>query len=274
MMFKTRQMPPLVREEKEVLDPEMLYLTYEELEEIVQGNIERFEVTFDHIPLPEPGEKDYNINQYMEKDGRQYRQLHFTDTLTKKEYYMGYTYAPYGWDFPCNINFNPNGVIFVDESVLKEKPSLFDIKSKTFVECDEKGKSAKKIMRIYSRMGLDKEFCIETTDIPDERLMELKERFQKMKDSPFDMWDLQLLIIPTCIEYKVKDDVLWSWIHNPKTKVKTRKPTVTQAQTNKKIANLSRSLVESLVDKYSISSYDEFTCPIIRDIAKELKFFG
>lgn len=273
MIFKTRQMPPLVREEKEALDPEMLYLTYEELEEIVQGNIERFDVVFDHIPLPEPGEKDYNINQYMEKDGRQYRQVHFTDTLTKKDYHMGYTYAPYGWEFPLNINFEPNDVIFVDESVLEEKISIFEVKPKKRIEYSEKGKKTTKMMRIYSRMGLEKKFCIETTDIPEERLIELKEKFQKMKDSAFCMWDLQLLIIPTCIEYKVNDDALWAWIHNPKTKVKTRKPAAKQSQTNKKIANLSRSLVEDLVEKHSISSYDGFTCPIIRDIAKELKFF-
>lgn len=267
MTIKTRKMPPLIREEKEQLDPELLYLTYEELEKIVCGSFKRFKVTFDQIPSPLPDESDYNPNNYREKDGREYRQVTFIDNETKKEYHMGYTYAPYGWEFPESINSEPTDIVFVDESVIADKKNVFDFKPKERKKLSEKNQKAKKLMRQYKRMALTKTFVFEDSDIPDHKLRDLKKQLKGFKNN-FSMADLQLLIIPVCIEYKIENGSLWVWVRDSK----DFKP---RNQLNsKKIMTLSENLIDSLVEKYSITSYDNFTCPIIKDIAKELKYFG
>lgn len=273
MTVKTRKMPPIVREKKEELDPNFLHLTYEELEEIVCGNNPRFKVLFDHIPLPEVGETGYNINLYMEKDGREYRQFHFIDTKTEKEYHLNYTYAPYGWEFPDNINDKPDDILFVDESVLKEKPSVFNIKFIKEKEFSLIGKQAKMLMRQYSKMTPKQKFNIETTDIPYKRLNEVRDSFKKLeKSGSYSFYDLQLLIIPVCLEYKIESGELWRWVRDSKKNLKIRKPAI-KTESNKKIIKLSQQLIESLIEQHSISSYEDFTCPIIRNIAKELNVF-
>lgn len=274
MTAKTRTMPPLVRESSPKLDPNILYLTYEELSEIIYNNLDRFNTTFNSIPQPEVGETDYNVNDYIEDDGRQMRTAVFTDTLTDKEYSFCYVWSnEWGYDFPNSMFDKPEGIEFVDESVLFKK-SVHNTKKKTRNKHSSEIKDVKMMMRRYKRMGSTKDFDFKTTDIPDERLKELVDSWNAMKNTPFSLFHLQLLLIPTCIEYKIRDRHLWAWIQSKKTfrvrKTKSNKSKVD----NKKIINLSEQLVNSLIEKYDISSYEDFTCPIIRDMAKELKIFG
>ena len=180
---------------------------------------------------------------------------------------MNYTYAPYGWDFPESINSEPTDIVFVDESVIADKKNVFDFKPKERKKLSEKNQKAKKLMRQYKRMALTKTFVFEDSDIPDHKLRDLKKQLKGFKNN-FSMADLQLLIIPVCIEYKIENGSLWVWVRDSK----DFKP---RNQLNsKKIMTLSENLIDSLVEKYSITSYDNFTCPIIKDIAKELKYFG
>lgn len=274
MTVKTRIMPPLVRETIQ-LDPNILYLTYAELEEILyNNNTERFVTTFDSIPLPEPGETDYNVNNYIEDDGRQMRTVEFTDKLTNKEYSFCYVWSSeWGYDFPNTMFNSPDGVEFVDESVLAKK-TFGNIKRKERIAHSEKAKKAKQMMRLYNRMNLIKEFDFKTTDIPDERLKSLVDSWNAMKDQKFGIYDLQLLLIPTCIEYKIGNAKLWAWVQTKKTFKVRKNKSAKKSVDSKAITALSQQLIDSLIERYYITSYDDFTCPIIRDIAKELKVFG
>lgn len=40
-----------------------------------------------------------------------------------------------------------------------------------------------------------------------------------------------------------------------------------------KMIELSRELIFSLIERYDIKSYEEFTCPIVKNMAIELEVF-
>tara|TARA_Y100000588_G_scaffold71880_2_gene73972 strand:- start:7065 stop:7214 length:150 start_codon:yes stop_codon:yes gene_type:complete len=42
---------------------------------------------------------------------------------------------------------------------------------------------------------------------------------------------------------------------------------------SEKMIELSRELVLSIIERYDIKSYDEFTCPIVKNMAIELEVF-
>jgi hypothetical protein len=185
-----------------------LQLTKKELHRLVSGDLdERFEEIFNDIPFYHEDyvrSKGETHRSYVEDDGREFRWYTFKDTQTGIEYTINYTYHP-EWD--NDITDLPNGIEIVEKSVLfPEVPVVVPAPVLT----PEQQANAD----MWAQYRAIKSECkvIEKKEKLQVPSAKIKEILAFLKTSKFSLMDLQNLIIPVCIEYKLEEKSFWQWI--------------------------------------------------------------
>jgi hypothetical protein len=185
-----------------------LQLTKKELHRLVSGDLdERFEEIFNDIPFYHEDyvrSKGETHRSYVEDDGREFRWYTFKDTQTGIEYTINYTYHP-EWD--NDITDLPSGIEIVEKSVLfPEVPVVVPAPVLT----PEQQANAD----MWAQYRAIKSECkvIEKKEKLQVPSAKIKEILAFLKTSKFSLMDLQNLIIPVCIEYKLEEKSFWQWI--------------------------------------------------------------
>lgn len=183
-------------------------LTEKELEQIMKGNVDRFDTVFDDIPMyhpdhvRQPGETH---RSYVEDDGREYRWFIFKDLQTNEEYYVNYTYNP-DWD---NDIMDYQDVEIVEKSVLNLLEEPKPVVAPEPVLTPEQ-KADKELWAKYQAIESETKPVEEKLkDIPKTTIKDITE-FLKL--GSFNMYQLRAKIIPVCIEYKVEQQSLWQHV--------------------------------------------------------------
>lgn len=185
-----------------------LKFTKYELERLVCDNLDyRFKKIFDDIPMyhedhvPEPGETH---RSYVEDDGREYRWYIFKDTQTGIKYTINYTYHR---DWPADFFDMPDGIEIVAESVLfPPVPVVEPVKVLTPEE------QANADMWVQYRAIAAECKVVEKKEKLKVPAAKIKEILDFLKTTKFSMRDLQNMVIPVCIEYKLEEKSFWTWI--------------------------------------------------------------
>lgn len=194
-------------------NPITLQLTYKDLREIMrEDHEERFKVIFDDIPY---NHEDYvrtkgeTHRSFVEDDGREMRWFIFKDLVTDIEYYFNYTYhRDWSVDLPSDMFDAPKGIEFVEKSVLFPEPEPAPIKEpiltplhKAVRDLNSKYKAIEPECKILAPK--------EKLQVPSKKIKEVL-AFLKRKD--WSSYDLQMLLTPICIEYKIDRDSFWQWL--------------------------------------------------------------
>jgi hypothetical protein len=185
-----------------------LQLTKKELQRLVSGDLdERFEEIFNDIPFYHEDyvrTKGETHRSYIEDDGREYRWYIFKDTQTGIEYTINYTFNP-EWD--NDISDLPKGIEIVDKSVLfPEVPVVIPAPVLT----PEQQANAD----MWAQYRAIKSECkvVEKKEKLKVPSAKIKEILAFLKTSKFSLMDLQNMVIPVCIEYKLEEKSFWTWI--------------------------------------------------------------
>jgi hypothetical protein len=190
-----------------------LKLTHKEVENLINNRFddERFEVTFDDIPMYH---KDHVIakgethRDYTEDDGREFRWFIFTDKVTGLEHHINYTYHK---DWPNDIFDIPDSIEVVEK---KEESDIY-VAPKPVVEPEvilsPEEQADKDLWNRY--LAVEPE-C--TVVIPKEKLKvpsaTIKEVLRFIKEEKYNARQLRAVVIPLCIEYKFEHASFWKWI--------------------------------------------------------------
>jgi len=190
-----------------------LKLTYKEVENLINNRFddERFEVTFDDIPMYH---KDHVIakgethRDYTEDDGREFRWFIFIDKVTGLEHHINYTYHK---DWPNDIFDIPDSIEVVEK---KEESDIY-VAPKPVVEPEiilsPEAQADKDLWNRYLAVEAE---CIAVA--PKEKLKvpsaTIKEILAFLKTQKFNGYQLRAVIIPVCIEYKLEHASFWKWI--------------------------------------------------------------
>jgi hypothetical protein len=185
-----------------------LQLTKKELQLLVCGDLDdRFEEIFNDIPFYHEDyvrTKGETHRSYIEDDGREYRWYIFKDTQTGIEYTINYTFNP-EWD--NDISDLPKGIEIVDKSVLfPEVPVVIPAPVLT----PEQQANAD----MWAQYRAIKSECkvVEKKEKLKVPSAKIKEILAFLKTSKFSLMDLQNMVIPVCIEYKLEEKSFWTWI--------------------------------------------------------------
>jgi hypothetical protein len=185
-----------------------LQLTKKELHRLVSGDLdERFEEIFNDIPFYHEDyvrSKGETHRSYVEDDGREFRWYTFKDTQTGVEYTINYTYHP-EWD--NDITDLPKGIEIVEKSVLfPEVPVVIPAPVLT----PEQQANAD----MWAQYRAIKSECkvVEKKEKLKVPSAKIKEILAFLKTSKFSLMDLQNMVIPVCIEYKLEEKSFWTWI--------------------------------------------------------------
>jgi hypothetical protein len=185
-----------------------LQLTKKELQRLVSGDLdERFEEIFNDIPFYHEDyvrTKGETHRSYIEDDGREYRWYIFKDTQTGIEYTINYTFNP-EWD--NDITDLPKGIEIVEKSVLfPEVPVVIPAPVLT----PEQQANAD----MWAQYRAIKSECkvVEKKEKLKVPSAKIKEILAFLKTSKFSLMDLQNMVIPVCIEYKLEEKSFWTWI--------------------------------------------------------------
>jgi hypothetical protein len=175
---------------------------------LVCGDLDdRFEEIFNDIPFYHEDyvrTKGETHRSYIEDDGREYRWYIFKDTQTGIEYTINYTFNP-EWD--NDISDLPKGIEIVDKSVLfPEVPVVIPAPVLT----PEQQANAD----MWAQYRAIKSECkvVEKKEKLKVPSAKIKEILAFLKTSKFSLMDLQNMVIPVCIEYKLEEKSFWTWI--------------------------------------------------------------
>jgi hypothetical protein len=185
-----------------------LQLTKKELQLLVCGDLDdRFEEIFNDIPFYHEDHvrtKGETHRSYVEDDGREYRWYIFKDTQTGIEYTINYTFNP-EWD--NDFTDLPKGIEIVEKSVLfPEVPVVVPAPVLT-PEQQANADMWAQYRAIEAECNVVEKK--EKLKVPSTKI---KEILAFLKTKKFSMMDLQNLIIPVCIEYKLEQKSFWTWI--------------------------------------------------------------
>jgi hypothetical protein len=171
-------------------------LSYKDLTNILNGNLyDEYPVSFDNIPT------DGNPQDYIEDDGRQYRQCIFTDNKTGIVFGFNYTWNP-NWEDDLKYSFSnvfSDNLIIIGETVtVKETP----------IEVIEPQKE-KTPYEIYSDLSEVKDI----NDLLDTLPMSVFDKAKKIyNDKNQSIGEFKRKLLDICIEYKIEQSSLLSYI--------------------------------------------------------------
>jgi len=173
-------------------------LSLENLKNILNGNLyDDYPVSFDNIP------EDGNPQDYIEDDGRQYRQCIFTDNKTGIEFGFNYTWNP-NWEDDLKYSFSnvfsENLIIIGEEKkVVVAKPVEIEVvKEKTPYE-------------IYTALPEVRDIKELLDVIP----MSVFDKAKKIyNDKNQSIGEFKVKLINICIEYKIEQSSLLSYLRN------------------------------------------------------------
>lgn len=181
-----------------------LNLTYRDLQDIVEGRLERFETLYDDLP------KDGSPRDYMEDDGRRYNWFHFRDTRTGKEYEFQYVWhSEFSSTFPeCMLSDLPEGINIVSVSEVnppKPKPVMEEKELSPSQQAD------KELMARYNEVLPQ---CVPFTTLRSAKIKsdDLRQIFALLSTKKFSMIDIRSVIIPICIEKRIEMNSFWRFI--------------------------------------------------------------
>lgn len=190
-----------------------LKLTHKELEQLINDRLdsERFKVTFDDIPMYHPEhviQKGERHTDYMEvDDGREYRWLIFTDTVTGKEHHLNYTYNK---EYPNDLFDTPDSI----EVVEKEEESDIYVAPEPVAIPEEVLSPEKQASKdLWDAYDAIKHEC--KVVAPKEKLSVPKQRIDEilaLLKTSWSMPELHAVFVPVCIEYKIEHVSFWKWI--------------------------------------------------------------
>lgn len=184
----------------------MLKLTYKDLLDIMLEEFDRFEVISNGIPFSEGDD----INDFIEDDGRQYRQCEFKDVETGETYYFNYCWNPhFSVTFPLDLFDTPENVEIIETSVINP-PKIVEKEEKVLTQeqIDDKILWEQYLNTDVKTFSNLKDFGLKKKDI------QFIFDFLKTK---FNMYQLRGTIIPFCIKHKIEEKSFWNYIQ------KTRK---------------------------------------------------
>lgn len=190
----------------------MLKLTQKEIYKLINDdlNIDRFDCTFDEIPIYHPDniKKDGETHRDYINKGSEYRWFIFKDTLTDIDYCLNYTYHQ---DWPNDIMSLPDNIIVVENDedsdiYIKPVPII-----KKEVPLSPENQADKNLWEEYLTI---KDQC--KIVMPKEKLNIPKEEFNDlinmMRTKSFSIVQLRSKVIPLCIKYKLEDKSFWNWL--------------------------------------------------------------
>lgn len=183
----------------------VLQLTYEELMLITRDNLsDRFEILENDIP------KEGHSSQYVEDDGRQYRQFEFKDTQTGETYSFSYVYhRDHQTEFPWSFLGNPpDNIKFVKDSILFPKPVPV-VKEKVLSVKEQEIKKLKEELDAIPAQELRPMSPAVVEEITEEVLNNI---LKFLKSEKFNLLDLRAKLYPICIKHKISHQALWTWL--------------------------------------------------------------
>lgn len=193
----------------------MLQLTIKELEQLVEERLpepldERFEILWDDIPVGIPGMKDSGRpRDYIEDDGRQLRWFNFRDKETGEEYDFSYT-----WHADWNVDFRhgvlgdmPEGIEIVEVSVLNPpKPPA----PPAVVPLTPTQLRTQAIFAPYKALEAAGEIqAFDPSLVPAKVIKSTKTAVTARCKTPCTIADIQDIVIPVAVQYKVDHTGLW-----------------------------------------------------------------
>lgn len=176
-----------------------LTLTNSELDDLMCDSLKGFKVLNDDIP------KDGHSSQYIERDGRQYRQFEFERLSDGKTFNFCYTWY-------TDISFEPTHIFdslaemnieIVDDPVVEPEPKPEPILTKE--QQDDKD-----LMQAYDDAESEMVDISEAENkIPKAVIKELTDYLNTGK---FNMYELRAKIFPISMEYKITHKSLWTFL--------------------------------------------------------------
>lgn len=97
----------------------MIELTADQINELMYDNLEGYKVIYDGIPKPETEDelKDYDPNDYIDKNGDEMRVFTFVDESTGETHILRYKYSnEYGFNARVDDFFLNESIKIIPES--------------------------------------------------------------------------------------------------------------------------------------------------------------
>lgn len=198
-----------------------LMITVSELDKIVRGQIARFGVEFNDIPLYMPGYKrsaDETHRKFIEDDGREYRVLIFKDKETGKVYDLNYVYhSEFGNEYEafdgCEgltfVKDPKQSALYVEE---KKVESIKDVKELEPVVQEQKNLADKLKAQYYEMEGKEKFQFVKPDDVIEVPVSVINDLKNFLKTKKFNLYQLQAKVFKICIDYKLEQKSFWQWI--------------------------------------------------------------
>jgi hypothetical protein len=197
----------------------MLQLTIKELEQLVEERLpapldERFEILWDDIPVGIPGDTNDQgrPSDYIEDDGRQLRWFNFRDKETGIEYDFSYV-----WHADWNVDFShgvlgsmPAGIEIVKISVLNPSKLPKPEPEKVLTATELRSKEIFAPYRNLEEKGEIRQFSKEL--VPSKVIKATKQAVKDRCKQPCTIADIQEIVIPIAVEYKVDHKGLWRFM--------------------------------------------------------------
>lgn len=194
-----------------------LMITVSDLDKIVRGQIARFSVEFNDLPMYMPGYKrsvDDTHRKFIEDDGREYRVLIFKDNETGKVYNLNYVYhSEFGNEYGAFDGCE--GLTFVKDpkqsDLYVEDKKAETIKELEPVVQEQKNLADKLKAQYYEMEGKEKFKLVKSNDVIQVPVSVINDLKSFMKTKKFNLYELQARIFKICIDYKLEQKSFWQW---------------------------------------------------------------
>ncbi len=182
-----------------------LLVTYEELQEIVQGDYEQFELIKENLPTK------YKFDPYHNKS-RYYTSAYFKDTETDACYYVEYAiHNEFGLEFPEFIQQLDENIEFVNDSILNPEEVIESTKEIEPVEPVEKSRRVQLHEEYLKIEKIDFKEAINT--VPLKVMRDLR---KKLNSKSLTYNELFINIFEVAIPYKLEFNEFKTFLYSKK----------------------------------------------------------
>jgi hypothetical protein len=176
-----------------------LVITHSELSNLMNDDLDGFDVLYNDIP------KDGHSSQYIEDDGRQYRQFEFKRLLDGETFNFSYTWNPhFGFEtsdiFDSLIKMN---IEVIDDPVVVPEPIPEPVLT-------QEQQADKDLMQQYN--DAESNMVDINDDLEKIPNSVIKELINYLNTSKYNMYELRAKIFPVSIKYNIEHKSLWHFL--------------------------------------------------------------